>query len=152
MVLRDASLNEVADHHVGVDVGHAAVRVADDHDLLHAQLDDTHQQAAHGTVKGAGDHAAGVFNQLHITVADAQRCGEQLHQTGIHAGEDGDFLVWELTGLELFIALGPDKFAVICQHFFDHGSSPFHFFSIIPDFATPRNRNLSEIAAWQMAY
>ena len=152
MVLRNAPLDQVADHHVGIDVGYAAVRVADDHDLLHAQLDDAHQQAAHGAVEGAGDHAAGVFDQLHIAVADAQCCGEQLHQTGVHAGEDGDFLVWELTGLELFIALGPDEFAVICQHFFDHGGSPFRIFSIISDFSVLRNRNLSEIAAWQMAY
>ena len=63
MVLRNAPLDQVADHHVGIDVGHTAVCMTDDHDLLHAQLDDAHQQTAHGTVKGTGDHAAGVFDQ-----------------------------------------------------------------------------------------
>ena len=142
VVLGDPPLDEVADHHIGVDMRHAAVVVPDDHDLLHAQLHDTHQQAPHRAVKGSGDHATGVLDELHVAVAYAQRRRQQLHQPRVHAGENGDLLVGVLAGLELFITLGADKLAVICQHFFDHGGSSFRVFSIIPDFPPPRNRNL----------
>lgn len=51
MVLGNARLDQVLDHGLGVDMRHAAVRVADDHHFLHAQLHDAHQEAPHGAVK-----------------------------------------------------------------------------------------------------
>ena len=134
MVLRDAPLDQVRDHHFGIDMGDAAVRVPDDHDLLHAQLHNAHQQAPHGAVKGTGDHTPGVFDHLHIAVFDAQSRRKQLYQAGVHAGQDGDFFVRVFAGGEFLIFFILHKFPVIGQHLFDHKQAPFRLFCfMIPE-------------------
>ena len=104
-LLGNAPLLHVVDHDVAVDVLHAAVGVADDHDLLHAQLDDGHQQGADDAAEGVRDHAPGVLDDLHVAIFQAQRSGQQLHEPGVHAGQDGDLLVGVFAGGILLIAL-----------------------------------------------
>ena len=125
MVLRDAPLEKVVDHHVGVDVGHAAVRVADDHDLLHPKLHDGDEEAADHGAEGIGDHAAGIFDDLHVAVFDAQGGGQQLHQPGIHTSQDGQLFVRIFAGLVFFVLFFFHEFFVVAQHLSDHRSSPF---------------------------
>ena len=103
--------------------------MTDDHDLLYPQLNNTHQQAAYRAVKGAGNHAAGVFDHLHIAVADTQRRRKQLHQPGVHTGQDGDFLIRVLAGLKFFVSAAFHKFPVVFQQLFDHNKLLCTFFS-----------------------
>lgn len=93
VVLRHAPLTHVLQHQFAVHVLYPAVGMADNHDFLHAQLVDGHQQAAHHTSKRMHDGTAGVLDELHIAVLQAQCRGEQLYQAGIHTGYDCYFLV-----------------------------------------------------------
>ena len=137
--IHEAQLDQVLDHGLGVDMRHAAVRVADDHHFLHAQLHDAHQQTPYGAVKGAGDHAAGVFDELYVAVLDAQGRRQQLHQPGIHTGEDGDLLIRVFAGGKALIGPAFHKFPVVGKHFVDHRQVSFLLaifvvFSIMRDY------------------
>ena len=129
VVLRDAPLNQVLDDLFCIHAGNAAVGVADDHHFLHSQFHNAHQQAAYRAVEGTGNHAAGIFNHFHVPVTDAQSGGEQLHQPGVHAGEDGDFFVGIFAGSKFPVFLVLDKGFVVSKHFVDHRDTPFLFLS-----------------------
>ena len=129
----------MADHHLAVDVADAAVGVADDHDLLHPQLHDGHQQGTDHRAEGGVDHAAGVFDNFHIAVFQTQGGGQQLHQPGVHAGEDGDLLVGVLAGGVLLVLLFFHEFFVVSQDLVDHTAPSFivFFLFILPVIFTP---------------
>ena len=125
VVLGDAAGEHVLDHQVAVDVLYAAVGVADDHDLLDAQLDDGDEQAADDAAEGVGDDAPGVLDDLDVAVAQTEGGGEQLDQAGVHAGEDGELLVGILAGLVLPPTLLGDELFIVAQDLFYHGGLLF---------------------------
>ncbi|MNP74851.1 hypothetical protein D3C76_1717910 [compost metagenome] len=51
-----------------------------------------------------GYDGAGTFDDFGVAVAQTHRLRQQLHQTGIHAGEDDDFLIRKLVG-DIFLVL-----------------------------------------------
>ena len=122
-LLGNAPLLHVVDHDVAVDVLHAAVGVADDHDLFAAELVNGDEQTAHGAAEGAGDNAAGVFDDLGVAVFDAEGSRQELNQARVHAGDDGELFVGIFVGDKFFVALFSDELLVICENIFDHERS-----------------------------
>ena len=76
VLLGNAALLHQVQHLGAVHALHAAVGVADDHHLVDAQFVDRHEQAAHRAVEGVGDRAAGVLDDLHVAVAQAEGRGK----------------------------------------------------------------------------
>ena len=60
---------------------HAAICMTDDHYFLHAKLNDGHQKTADHTSVWMRDHTAGIFNDLRITVFQAECRRKQFGQT-----------------------------------------------------------------------
>ena len=68
VLLVNAALGELLKHFLPVHPLHAAVSMADDHDLLNAELKYADEQAAHHGTVGMVDNAAGILDDLGVPV------------------------------------------------------------------------------------
>ena len=85
-------------------VARPAVAVRHHHDLLHAQLVDGDNEAAHRRVEGRNHEAAGVLDDLRVAVFQSERGGQQLRQPRVHARQHCQLLVGVLVG-EVFLVV-----------------------------------------------
>ena len=128
VVLRNPSFAHVFQHYFAVHVLHSAVRMPDNHHLLHSQFIDGHHQASHGTSERVVDGSSCVLYHLHVAVLDSQCGGEQFGQTCVHAGHNGNFLVGILVCDVFFISLALHERAVEFKQFVYHDSLYLGFF------------------------
>ncbi len=110
-------------HARAVDVLGPAVRVAHDHHVLHSELVDPDQDAAHFRGERAADDPSGVLDYLGIPVLQSQCCKQELCETGVHAGDDRHLLVGILRGLVLLVSLPVDEPPIELQHVVYHRAS-----------------------------
>ena len=124
MLLGNSSVRQFLQQLSAVHALHAAVRMSDNHNLFHAKFNDGNQKTADHTSVWMRDHAAGVFNDLRITVFQAECRREQLDQPSIHTGQDCKFLVRILTGQIRLIRFILHKFFIVLHNFINHCYPP----------------------------
>lgn len=100
-----------------LDPGHATIVVTHHADFLRSQFIDGDEQAACNVVEGVGDDRPGVLDDLGVPVSQIHRFGQQLSQTGVHAGQDHQFFVREFGGPVGFVLLVFDECTVMFQDF-----------------------------------
>ena len=101
VALRNSTLLHQPEHLAGVHALHPATRVAD------------HKERPHRGVEGVGDHSAGVLDDLHVAVTESESSREQLHETCVHTGDDGNLLVGVFRCEESLVFLITYKFPVV---------------------------------------
>ena len=59
----------------------------------------------------------GGFEQFGIALAEIHRCGKELDQARVHAGDDDDALVGEAIGGEFLVLFAGDELTVVLEDF-----------------------------------
>ena len=125
VLLGDAALFHQMLHLGTVHALNAAFGMAYYHDLGNAQLVYGDEQAAHRTVEGACNGRSGILDDLHVAVSQAERRGQKLDQTGIHARDYGDAFVGILVRYESLVLPALDEALVELQNFVYHNYNSF---------------------------
>ena len=113
MLFGNTSFSHEVEHFVGIHSLDSATGVTDDHDLFHSQLIDGYKDAAHRRVERIGDDSAGVFDNLDVAIFISESRREQFDQAGVHAGNDGYFLVRVFACDEAFVTFAFNKLLVV---------------------------------------
>ena len=106
-------------------VARPAVAVRHHHDLLHAQLVDGDNEAAHRRVEGRNHEAAGVLDDFRVAVFQSERGGQQLRQPRVHARQHRQLLVGVLVGEVFLVAFLFYKTLVESDNLVDHNPMKF---------------------------
>ena len=101
---------------------HTAVIMTNHHNFINAQFINCNQKTAHNTVKRQKNHAAGIFNQLYVTVFNAQCGWQQFGEACIHTCNNSDVSVGIFAGVIFLILFFGYKGFVVFQHFFHHSA------------------------------
>lgn len=116
----DASLLHKMLHLGAIHALNATTGVTDNHYFLYAKLVDRNEETAHRAVKRVCNRAAGVFDDFHVTVAEAEGCRQQLDETGIHTGDDSDAFVGIFVCAEALVAPFSYESAIMFKYFVNH--------------------------------
>ena len=106
-------------------VAGAAVRVRHHHHVLHAQLIDGHDKAAHGRVEGRDDQPSGVLDDFGIAVLQPQRRRKQFREASVHARQHRQLLVGVLVRAVLLVAFVRHELPVVLYDLIYHSEPVF---------------------------
>ena len=101
-------------------VAGAAVRVRHHHNLLHAQLVDSHNQTAHGGVESGDYQSSCVLDDFRVAVFQSECGGQQFRQTCVHARQHCQLFVRVLVGNILLVALLRHEILVVFDNLVNH--------------------------------
>ena len=102
-------------------VARTAMGVRHHHDLLNTQFVDRDDDASHSRIESRDDEASCVLDDFGITILQSECGGQELGETGVHAGEPSEFLVRVFVGELLLIAFLCDESLVESNDFVNHG-------------------------------
>ena len=101
----------------GVQSAHTAIVVGNDHDFFDFKFKYGDQQTAHYRTPRMGHQRAGVFDELGVTIFQAQRIRQQLDNACVHAGKDGQLAAGVFVGEIFFVFARFDEMLVIGENF-----------------------------------
>ena len=101
-------------------VAGSAGGVVDDHHLADPELVDGYKEGTYGRVGLRGDDTPGVLDDLGVTVPESEGLLQKDGESGVHSGEDGEFLRGVLVRDERLVGLLGNELSVILEDFVYH--------------------------------